>query len=237
MVGDKRLVFSLSIGERPWFELFCPYMQAYAKRWKAEFLAPTGPYLDDLLCRAQKLEVIHRSLEAFDRVLYVDDTVFIRPGSPLLPADDDDGEMPPLYGSLDDKLSSIFPGWEKTMEEAFAYYEVPCQQHRVFSSGVMLLHKKHRPMFDRSPTRPLKKFGYLADQWRVNAMQQKLQIPFRDLGDRYNFHGLVLRDRGALAGQKWSLPMDEVYFFHLTRAIGRSDRRLAYAQALVTLFG
>jgi hypothetical protein len=237
MAGGKRLVLSLSIGERPWFELFRPYMQAYAKRWNADFLAPTGPNLDDLVCRQQKLEVIRRSLEAFDRVLYLDDTVFIRPGSPLPPDDDDDVEMPPFYASLDDKLSSIFPGWEATMEEAFAYYEVPCRERRVFSSGVMLVHRKHQPMFDQSPTRPLKKFGYLVDQWRVNAMQQKLRIPFRDLGDRYNFHGLVLRDRGALAGQRWSLPIDEVYFFHLTRAIGHGARRLAYARALVTLFG
>ena len=227
----RNLVLTLSIGDRPWFRLLRPYMEAYARRWRAEFEVVTGSRedcaADPLACRRGKVEAIYQATTRYERVLFLDDTIFIRPDAPVLegpPA----GPRPALWGTVETHHSK----GNALLYAAFQYYGVPRGEWTLMNSGVMLVRQEHRPMFDLSQTRPMKKIGYLADQLWINVMRQKHAFPLQDLGPRYNFVG------SFLTGKKPApIDVEDAFFFHVTRAAGEKEARLRMVESLVRRFG
>lgn len=232
MSRHKKLVLTLSLGDRPWFPLLRPYMEQYARRWNARFEAVTQSQQDvgdDILaCRREKVDAIYRATARYERVLYLDDTVFVRPNAPLLPEPPAASSAPPMWASIETHHAH----WQAMLSEAFEYYGVALREWTLLNSGVMLVQQEHRPMFDRSQTKPMKKIGNFVDQLWINVMRQKHDIPLVDLGPKYNFVGsFILRATPA------PIEADEAHFFHLTRRIGDSAARLRTAETLVHRFG
>ena len=232
MGASRNLVLTLSVGDRPWFPRLRPYMEAYARRWGADFEAvmqsPGEPCADGMACRREKIDAIHRATAQYDRVLYLDDTIFIRPDAPILEGPPADDAKPPIWATLE----THHPRGMALLYAALQYYEVPRRSWTLLNSGVMLVRAAHHPMFDLAQAKPMKKFGYFADQLWINVMQQKHAFPVHDLGPRFNFVGSFLTGKVPAPVQA-----DEAHFFHITRAVGDAPARLRLLEALVQQFG
>jgi hypothetical protein len=231
MKGNRNLVLTLSIGDRPWFPLLRPYMERYARRWDADFEVVTQARADadaDMACRHEKVDALHRATARYERVLYLDDTVFVRPNAPLPPDPLKASPVPPMWATLE----THHAGWQALLADAFAYYGVALREWTLLNSGVMLVQQEHRPMFDRSQTKPMKKIGTFVDQMWINVMRQKHGVPLIDLGPRYNFVGSFMsRARSA------PVAIDDAHFFHLTRGTGDTMARLRTAEFLIHQLG
>jgi hypothetical protein len=236
MGSDRRLVLTVSIGDRPWFHVLRPSMEAFARRWQADFCVvselhvPEAPDHDeDLRCRMEKIDAIYRALGDYRHILYLDDTVFIRPGATLPTSDLEEGPTPSIWATVEQPL--WIPGYLESVAEAFSYYEVPTDKPVVFSSGIMVLRTEHRVLFDLSQGKPMRRIGVLADQFWVSARRQRFGFPLRDLGPKYNFVGSYLSGRSPAP-----IPIESAQFFHITRGAGNSEERLAFANMLVERF-
>jgi hypothetical protein len=231
MTIARNLVLTVSIGERPWFPRLRPYMEAYARRWRADFEVVSqlqeGPDLD-VRVRQEKIAAIFRATARYERVLFLDDTVFVRPDAPLLLGPPAALPKPPIWCTVETHIR----GWETMLAAAFEYYGVPLRERTLMNSGVMLLAEEHHPMFDLSASKPPKKIGYFVDQLWVSAMRQKYDVPIHDIGPRFNFVGSFLTGEHPPP-----IPVEDVHFFHLTRGVGDDDARLRAADALLERFG
>jgi hypothetical protein len=228
----RNLVLTLSVGDRPWFPLLRPYMEAYARRWGAEFEVITqtaeDPAADALACRREKVAAIHRATARYERVLFLDDTIFVRPDAPVLEGPPGGIAKPPIWGTLE----THHPRGMALLYAAFQYYGVPRREWTLLNSGVMLVREEHHSMFDLTQTKPMKTIGYFADQLWINVMQQKHAFPVHDLGPRYNFVGSFLTGKRPAP-----IDVEEAQFFHITRAAGEKEARLRTIERLLQRFG
>ena len=232
MMPMRRVVLSVSIGHRPWFQLFRPYMEVYARRWRADFRAivsnPADPPMSALECKAKKIDAIYLATAEYDEILYLDDSVFIRPDSLVL-------DLPEtlLHSALLATVESHLPDWRQLFDQAFVEYGVdPPPDYVLFNSGVMLISRKHRRMFHRASARAMRSIGTFADQLWLNVMRYKFRVPLADLGPAYNYVGSFLRDP-----ENAPLSVSSAQFVHVTRAAGDASERLAISCQLIERFG
>jgi hypothetical protein len=182
MSGYSRAIVTLCIGDS--FEklahLTHPLMCAYAEKVRADFVVIDKPRLNISPIHYEKYQLAHL-LDRYERILFVDTDVVIRPNSPDL------FESVPInmFGAylasehsdchdasirkIQDELGNL--GWEKDY----------------FNSGVMMLSGVHQAMFDFK----LGCFNGFYEQTQLNYNLQKLKLPFFDIGFQYNHVQLI----------------------------------------------
>jgi hypothetical protein len=223
-------VLTISIGRshRRLAQLTLPWMERYAARIGADFEVirdSTGhalPYMEKFR--------IHDRLEQYERILFLDDDVIVRPECPdlfaLVPpgqfgaflvhgyTDYHDGAITDIQAQLGDI------GWKRTY----------------FNSGVMVLSRQQRDVFQLDP-RYRVEARFFPDQTVINYNVQRLKIPIFDIGYRFNhstaprnsaerFQSFIIHypGKGHRAGSKEEQIALDLHELGLRAAPGRGAR-------------
>jgi len=176
-----RAVVTIATGDmfRDIAALTHPPIAAYARRVRADFISIThaegSPY-------AAKMRIAEL-LWVYERILYLDSDVLVRPECPdlfdLVPADKFGAWLAstvnpgfgPLIANVQDTLGDI--GW----------------RDGYFNSGVMVVARMHRPAFNKQ----IDYTDAMQDQTLLNYRVQKLGFPIHDIGHRFNHTGAADR--------------------------------------------
>lgn len=168
-----------------------PLMQAYAARCGADFVVITEPLMAQragLPPRYEKFQ-LHDLLARFDRVLFLDNDILVSPDSPnvfeLVP--------PEVFAaSSEEGFSRMALDKELTQQELGTL----AWTRPYFNTGVMVAGAAHRLLFDSA--RPeLQRWNAFSmadrryhpageDQAYLNYLVNALDLPFQDLGYRFN---------------------------------------------------
>lgn len=172
-----RALVTLCIGEG--FEkishLTHPLMNAYAKTTGSDFLVINKRKFQKLPVHFEKFQIAG-ILQKYDRVLFVDTDVVIRPDAPnlfdLVPLEKVGVYMANIHSDChDDSIHSI----QNELDDIGWHNEY-------FNSGVMLVSKPHVGLFDLSHG----SFTGFYEQTQLNYNLQKLNLPVFDITYRYN---------------------------------------------------
>jgi len=180
--SSSRAIVTLCIGDG--FEklanLTHPLMRAYAGKVGAEFIVIDQAELDISPIHYEKYQ-LERFLDEYERVLFVDTDVVIRPSAPdlfeIVPEEMFGAYLASVHSDChDDSIVAIQReledlGWQKDY----------------FNSGVMVLSKAHRVLFDFSHGC----FNGFYEQTQINYNLQKLKVPFFDIGFKFNHVELI----------------------------------------------
>jgi lipopolysaccharide biosynthesis glycosyltransferase len=152
-----------------------PLMRAYSERTGADMVIINKRKLRNLPVHFEKFQ-IEGILQKYDRVLFVDTDVVIRPSSPnlfdLVPFEKVGVYVASVHSDCHDvSIRQI----QKEFDEIGWYKEY-------FNSGVMLVSKPHVGLFDLSHG----SFTGFFEQTQLNYNLQKLNLPVFDLTYRYN---------------------------------------------------
>ena len=185
--------------------------------------------------RLDKL-VLFRFLEHYDRVLWVDDSVYVHPLAPnvfdLVPR----GMLGAVY-ERDGKSK----GWQRANVQRFceAYAAGTCPGvETIFNSGVMLMDAGMRDtLLDPAQWFRLQHLNGLFDQGYFNGMTMRHGIPVFDLSNRWNFVGSQLRMKADEQREVTGMVEEEVCFAHYTRAVGVGKRDLALRKLTRAWYG
>jgi lipopolysaccharide biosynthesis glycosyltransferase len=174
-----RAVVTIAIGDafRDMAALTHPSIAAYARRVRADFISIThaegSPYTAKMR--------ISELLWIYDRILYLDTDILVRPECPdlfdLVPPDQfgvwlastDNRGFGPMIAGVQAARGDI--GWREPY----------------FNSGVMVVSRMHRPAFNKR----LEYADEMPDQTLLNYRVQKLKFPIFDLGHRFNHTGVA----------------------------------------------
>lgn len=180
--SSSRAIVTLCIGNDfdQLARLTHPLMRDYANKMHADFIIIDSPELGISPIHYEKYQLANL-LNKYERVLFIDTDVVVRPNSPDL------FEYVPknMFGAylaskhsdchdaslekVQDELGSL--GWKKDY----------------FNSGVMVLSRDHQPLFDLSHGC----FNGFYEQTQLNYNLQKLKLPFFDIGFQYNHVELI----------------------------------------------
>lgn len=233
---------------RPHVITTAKYMRKYAKRVGADFhvldttcadiLAPyeSAKALNISIARSLKLYakmdfeararmhklLVGQFLSVYDRILLLDDTVIVNPGSPDLFKVVPNGWL----GAAFERPKSMPPyptWWIKQRVRWFCahYLRAKCfGLHNIFNSGVMLFDKSmQRTLFDPHYFHRYRYVSGFFDQAYFNAMMAGHGIKFFDLGVSFNQVGSLIKAKKREQVQITGLVNEEVCFPHMTRAI------------------
>ena len=182
-----------------------------------------------------------RLSHGYDRVLWLDDSVMIHPDAP------DVFKIVPKT-----MLGAAYERWHGTrfnqvgIGAACAHYfgKPFAQQHlktsqKFFNSGVMLISREQRTLFETSSWDKLQRVGPFEDQAYFNAMRAKQKIPVFDLGVPFNFVGSQTSKPTAAQLSGVGLTMRDACFVHLTRGVcpGAPPCKAGVEEARVKLLG
>ena len=171
--------------------------------------------------RMHKLLIGH-FLDVYDRILLLDDTVVVNPGSPDLFQIVPDGWL----GASFERPKSMPPypdWWIKQRVRWFCahYLRAKCYGlNDIFNSGVMLFDKsmKHT-LFNPHYFHRYRYVSGFFDQAYFNAMMAGHKIKFFDLGVSFNQVGSLIKAKPKEQKKITGLVNEEVCFPHMTRAI------------------
>lgn len=182
MNNSSRAVITLCIGNGfdQMARLTHPLMRDYADKVHADFIVIDKPELGVSPIHYEKYQLAS-FLKKYERVLFVDTDIVIRPDSPDLfeyvpenmfgaylaskHSDCHDISLRDIQNELGDL------GWEKDY----------------FNSGVMMLSQAHKSLFDLSHGC----FNGFYEQTQINYNLKKLKLPFFDIGFQYNHVELI----------------------------------------------
>jgi len=211
-------VCTVALGDAPYVGVRHPLMERYAERLGAAFLRVEGPY-EGRRSNLRKLE-LGRFLEDYDRVLYLDGDVAVRPDAPdlfdLVPADRLGAwlEGEPYYEERG-----------RLLAEACGRYGVPAPRADSWvNTGVMVLSRAHRALFDPAPA-GARALGSYMDMPLLNARIVERDVSIEPLHVRFNFPGTLAR----MAARPFNAY--DAYCFHATGGLGRA--RMPYLRAVV----
>ena len=164
---DKKVILTINLGGRPFLNYTKKSMEAYARKCGCKLIVVTKWNSDvkalnttaDGNKRFLKLVIIHHYLKLYDRLIYFDDTVFV-----TLQAKN-------LFNMVPEKLLGAWKehlvfNRKRSMKLAINHYNQFDEQNiqvpdnpLMVNSGVMVLSKIHRPLFDISKYK-LKSWGF-----------------------------------------------------------------------------
>ena len=179
--------------------------------------------------RLDKL-VLFRFLEHYERVLWVDDSVYVHPLAPnvfdLVP--------PGMLGAAYERDGKT-RGWQESHVARFceAYAAGTCEGvATIFNSGVMVMDAGMRDtLLDPAQWFRIQNIGGLFDQGFFNGMTVRHGIQVFDLSNRWNFVGSQLRLSERRQQEVTGMVQTDACFAHYTRAIG-PGKRLPALQAM-----
>ena len=213
---EKRLIITISLGNRPWFGKIEKYYKLYSKKTNSDFIIINDNYEGDIKSRIRKFEIV-KYLDTYDRILFLDDTCIINP------------KCPNIFDLVDPEYLGVccenppFFSKYKNLIESLKYYNVNTNinenNYVWFNSGLILFSKFHKNLFI-TPSQPIKKIGSYLDQALFNANRYKYNIPFINLGIRYNYMGTLIE-------KQYPYKFDDItniYIWHITRAWKNSKR-------------
>ena len=185
--------------------------------------------------RLDKL-VLFRFLEHYDRVLWVDDSVYVHPLAPnvfdLVPR----GMLGAVY-EREGKPDGWGLAYVKLFCEAYAAGECP-GLNTIFNSGVMVMDADMRDtLLDPAQWFRIQNIHGLFDQGYFNGMVMRHGIPVFDLSSRWNFVGSQLRMSSWQQRQVTGMVKEDACFAHFTRAVGVGQRESALGEMARAWYG
>jgi hypothetical protein len=208
----KALITLALDDHREVLELTLPYMEAYAKRIGAELVVLTdNQRITDPM--ANKWRIGHLA-KAFERTLYVDSDVFIKPDAP------DIFELPAKLGARDERPDySYRPGWyESEAAELFFHQGVKHTLERCINGGVLLLTNDTASLYDE-PDFSICPRRWCSDQYWLSYRMETNPEKVIWLDDRWNW-GFIRND--------WWQGLEDAWFIHFN-----GSRPLAYRKELI----
>jgi len=218
---NKKAIVVVSIGIRPWFSLAHKWMMSYASRYNYDLIVRDTP-LCDLFSpsdfsrfqhygRCQKI-YIGSLFNDYDRVLQLDDTVFLSPLAPDL------AEIVPSQCLGAWVEGERFSNGSKYLSQHQKLYGLsePMPKKRFYNNGVALYSRAHQILFESIDWKTIAKDesfptgGYLSYKAYTN------NIEIFDIGPRFNFVGSIIRRLKAFR--------PDVFFYHLTSGLNRQER-------------
>jgi hypothetical protein len=215
-----RTIVVLSVGNRPWLDHLRPYIEQYAAKCRA---VPEISIYDELpekyakrlkfipwrlprhLAQLSKVLLVSDALKKYDRVLLLDDTCFVAPGTPdifdLVPNDHLGGVAD---GGVLGKLNYPRP---------------------VMNTGVLCASAVHRCFYDQFEDfhRAFVEDKITGDQHLINRVLATGAMDHVFLDARLNVVGSRINES--------TIQDKQAYIYHLTSALTFS-KRLEYAQLL-----
>ena len=228
-MSNKYLIITVSLGHRPWFNRVKKLMKLYSIKCGCDFHVINNNFQGDINSRIRKLEIVD-FLDKYERILYLDDTVIINPNSPN------------IFNIVpENKIGIILenkPYYNKVniLKQSLQYYnnyipDVNENNYIWFNSGVILFSKIHKNLFIK-PEKLIKKIGNYVDQAILNSNRYKYNIPYINLGLRYNYLGTRIKTQ-----EPYSInDVDNIYFYHVTRGLANRERKKAF-NTILNLFG
>lgn len=178
----KLAVITLTIGEKfkTMAEMTHPSLKAYAKKIGADFRVIDSRVLpEDVNVMYEKLQIAGiMDLGIYDRLLYLDSDILIKPDCPNL------FDVVPIgtFGAFHE--GKVIPKRIQCLEQAEMQWGID-YRHRVsefFNAGVMVFDREHRRVFD-PPMGFYTNFG--DNTWMVvQAMRHAILF---DIGEKFNF--------------------------------------------------
>ena len=173
----KRAVVTIVCGEfhRRLAQITQPTIQAYAQKLGADWIA-WDDYQGHTIPHYKKLD-LGSLLDAYDRILYVDNDILIRDDAPdifaLVPQD--------KLGVLDespfvDRSAQVIPFME------YVKYDPAQWDRRYYNTGVMVLSKQHKNLFAPPPV----ELDNGKEQTHLNVMISKTRTETFPLPFRFN---------------------------------------------------
>jgi hypothetical protein len=165
-----------------------PSIKAYATRIGAELQIPNVS--DSLSNAAMKFQAIEQ-MRHFDRVIWFDCDLIVRPGCPNLFE-----IVPREYIGVCveyDYIPADFPAKAKEINQVEADF---FSNGHYFNAGVIVFSQEHSPLFDLRGATEVR-FGPQLDQSYVNVMARKLGFPLFYMTHDFNFipHVYAITDR------------------------------------------
>ena len=236
--SSRRVVVTLSIGNRSHFNVIRVPMEAYAKRVGADFAVvdsrdhPSLARWNSTLSAGtnshfMKLPLLQYFLGQYDQVMFIDDDVLLSPHAANVFASVPCSSVGATVEGLHKQ------GWHTMHGRAFCdiynlkeSHPATCgteavKQARIFNSGVMVLSAAHhKRLIDGWDAKPLE-CRILCDQLYMNAMVTKHKVCVHDLGSAYNLPGTIVRKnlmttRRARRVTPEGTPLASSCFVHLT---------------------
>tara|TARA_Y100000385_G_scaffold264240_1_gene297443 strand:- start:1226 stop:2044 length:819 start_codon:yes stop_codon:yes gene_type:complete len=194
----SNIVLTVSLGDRPFKKFTIDSQQKYAKRIGADFKCIEDFKVDPKYNNIQlgrggntsyliKLLVIQEALEKYDRVIWLDDTCVVSSNTPNL---------------LDIVPSELFAAhnegileWVMADKQTKDLYEKNNIQNIItsqnyFNSGVMVISKAHKPIFNSETIIDLGEAGHFKnaypEQTYLNYMISKYRVGFFALPSIFN---------------------------------------------------
>ena len=217
----SRCIVVVSVGDRPWFPLLLPSMQAYADRLGADlvvhrFSEPDPQHLEWLgrLClgphetklRFLKLFYLRETLIRYERVLLLDDTCYVDVSCPNI-----------FHGCPEDCLGAVEDGG------VLGRNAFPA---KVYNTGVLVVSRPQLSFFNRFEQFYAQQTKRFADQLLVNQAIEAGEFKVHPMDPRFNWVGSQILETG--------IANRPAYIYHLTSAL-RPKQRLEYSRRLSVL--
>jgi hypothetical protein len=205
----KRAIATIAVDEQAqkWAQVTRPFLEHYAARVGAEIIDgqlhdhpeiveappewPNNQTPGNRFAEIQlsKLDIMREALEQFDRVLWLDADLMVRPDSPDL----FDIVPPDHWAGLEEIAVMLRLNWFSNYEKILAHMAVVCQQEGLpeisrnraiyFNCGVQLAGKSHAFLY--APAKNPDNFGW-AEQTRVSVRLNHFQPPIYYLPECFN---------------------------------------------------
>jgi hypothetical protein len=217
---NRKAIVVMSIGARPWFSLAHKWMMLYASRYNYDLIIHDTP-LCDLFSpsdfsrfqhygRCQKI-YIRSIFDDYDRVLQLDDTVFLSPLAPDL------AEIVPSQC-----LGAWVEGERFSKGRYLSHHQKlyglsePMPKRRFYNSGVTLYSRAHENLFESIDWKTMAKDEFFPTQGYLSYKAYINNFDIFDIGPQFNFVGSFIRRLKACR--------PDVFFYHLTSALNRQER-------------
>ncbi len=211
---DKKLaILTISLGNRPFLNYNKKTMEAYARKCGCKLITVTKwnspANLDNI--NFIKVIIIHHYLNLYDRLIYFDDTVFVTPHAKNL------FNIVPEKSIGAFKEHLLFP--RKDIVNHFIKYYRQFDKSKIavknnplmINSGVMILSKIHRPIFDSS--------NYILKSWSCGGCGDQAFLSYRIIKDKIPVFDITNKNNYCGSQMILYIPND-IDIFHATGGAG-----------------
>lgn len=195
-MSERRVILSMAVGDY-WREVAAislPLLERYASRVGADVRRATAlpfefpPWSPTTACCLYRLDLMRQAFLDYDRVLWLDADVLVRPDSPDLFA-----LVPPTHWAGYDELPAAWAiGWEAHVHSVHRHMvevcredglEIPDSGGRYFNGGVQLASRAHRHLYAPAVNPSDHAWG---EQSRVNVRLFLARVPVYHLPAAFN---------------------------------------------------
>ena len=196
-------ILTISVGNRPFFRYTKKPMERYANKIGAKLIVVNKWLNKYIHPRFMKLDILRYYTKKYDRLIYLDDTVFITPNAPNL------FKVVPY-----DKLGAWMEKYD--LNKAISYYS-KFDLHKfkrninniTVNSGVLIIPKNYSHIFDTKKY-ILKKIDHFYDQQFLSYQINKNNIDVFDIGTKFNC---------VSSKFLFNTFNDNIYMYHITSSV------------------